>query len=158
MSSVVKDERDRSARTWPCPYEAGETFERRVYLDRDSVSRVAALLGDNNPLHHDEPFACGTRFSSLIASGAQCTGLLVACVGTFMTQKGAGLGLEFSFRLRKAVPSNEDVLIRWEITSVTFKESLEGYVAKLSGELRLADDTVAITATAESLILRLEDL
>ncbi len=47
----------------------GEIFERIVTFDEQGARTFATLVGDFNPLHHDDEFARKSRFGGLIISG-----------------------------------------------------------------------------------------
>lgn len=51
----------------------GYRFARRHTFDPHQVSSFARLAGDDNPIHHDEEFASGTRFRAPIVSGTHTT-------------------------------------------------------------------------------------
>ena len=87
--------------------EVGHRFERTVRWTRDEITSYATLVGDSNPLHHDEEYARSTRFGGLIASGAQTVAFLMALCGS-QTTKGAGVGLEFNFRLLGPARPDDD--------------------------------------------------
>jgi acyl dehydratase len=42
----------------------GEEFERIVIFDAAGAKAFTALVGDFNPMHHDEDFAATTRFGA----------------------------------------------------------------------------------------------
>ncbi|WDR88458.1 MaoC family dehydratase [Burkholderia ambifaria] len=84
-------------------YKVGESTSQLVTFDVDSVRQFATLAGDMSPLHHDEAFAKTTRFGGLIVSGTHYSAMMMGMVATFLTERRAGLGLEFEFQFRKAV-------------------------------------------------------
>lgn len=133
--------------------EVGETFEKKVRLDPESVRAFATAAQDMSPLHHDAAFAERSRFQQLIASGTQTISLLYGFAATHFSARGVMLGLEFSQRYIKAVGASEEILLRWEVTGVIEKPSLAGWLVRLHGEIVnergevvLASDGLALVA------------
>ncbi len=133
--------------------EAGESFSREVAFDAPGIAAFAAACGDTNPLHHDAAYAAASRFGGIIASGTQVTSLLMAMVANYLSPRGPGVGLGFSFRLQAAVRAGETVTMRWRIVGVVPKASLGGRVVRLEGEVVRGDGRVAVKATGEALAL-----
>lgn len=130
----------------------GERLERELSLSPEEIARFASASGDENPLHHDEAHARGTRFGGLIASGTQVVALLMGLTATHFSRKGAALGLEFSFRLRKAVRADDPLRLRWRVVRVEESAKLGGELAFLEGELEDGAGALAVTATATVLV------
>lgn len=131
--------------------EVGEVFEETVQLDPDTVRRFAIEAHDFNPLHHDLEFARKSRFKRLIASGTHTIALLCGLSATHFSKRGVMLGLEFSQRLIKAVGASEKILLRWEVTDVTAKPSLDGWLVRMRGEVQNQAGEVALSS--EGLVL-----
>lgn len=130
----------------------GEAFERRVSIDPAEIRRFAASVEDFNPLHHDEAVAARSRFGTLTASGTHTASLLMALTATHYSKHAQPLGLDFSLRFRKAVKAGDTLLLRWTVTRIEFKPSLQGELVSLVGEaINQADETV-LTATALLLV------
>jgi acyl dehydratase len=131
--------------------EVGHRFERTVRWTRDEITSYATLVGDSNPLHHDEEYARSTRFGGLIASGAQTVAFLMALCGS-QTTKGAGVGLEFNFRLLGPARPDDDIVFAWEVTSREASERPRGTLVELAGVARGSDGKPIVTATARTLL------
>ena len=58
----------------------GQKAGRSMQVSAEHVEMFARMTGDRNPLHFDEKFAAGTKFSRLVAQGGITTGLLHALV------------------------------------------------------------------------------
>ncbi|MPW18723.1 MaoC domain protein dehydratase [Paraburkholderia piptadeniae] len=116
-------------------YKVGETTSQLVTFDVDSVRRFATLAGDHSLLHHDDVFAKATRFGKLVVSGTQYSALMMGMVATFLTERRAGLGLEFEFQFRKAVLVGQTLRMEWRIVSVEPNPKLKGDVIGLEGSL-----------------------
>jgi acyl dehydratase len=130
----------------------GEEFSGELPLTAEEISRFASLAGDENPLHHDEAHARGTRFGGLIASGTHVVARLMGLSATWSSRRGAALGLEFSFRLRKAARAGDTLRLRWRVVRVEPKASLAGELVFLEGEVRDGAGEVAVTAAATVLL------
>jgi acyl dehydratase len=131
--------------------ETGHSFERRVRWTRDDIVEFASLVGDKNPLHHDDAYAAQTRFGSLIASGAQAVAVLMAMCGSQATKDTPGVGLEFNFRLLGPARVDDEILLRWEVVAVEASERPRGTVVSLKGEALGGDGRAIVSATAKTL-------
>ncbi len=131
----------------------GERFEQVVTFDEAGARAFAALVGDFNPAHHDEDFASKGRFGGLIISGTQSTGMMMAMTATYLAGKGTALGLDYSFKFRKAVRMGESVTMAWEVTHVTAKPGL-GDIIDMTGTLTVhSTGEVAVTGTGKAVLL-----
>lgn len=139
-------------------YKVGETTSQLVTFDVDSVRQFATMAGDMSPLHHDEEFAKTTRFGGLIVSGTQYSAMMMGMVATFLTERRAGLGLEFEFQFRKAVAVGEAVRMEWHIVAVDANSKLKGDVITLKGSLLNENGEVCVLAKSRSLSMPKESL
>jgi acyl dehydratase len=131
----------------------GHRFERRVRWSREEIVRYAELVGDANPLHHDEAYAGGTRFGGLIASGAQTVAYLMALCASQTTDDKPGVGLEFNFRLVGPAKPDDEIRLCWEVTNVAESERPKGTIVELRGEAVGGDGRPIVTATARTLVV-----
>lgn len=115
------------------PVQIGDSFDRMVTLDEASIAAFATAAGDTNPLHHDRGIASRSRFGGLIASGPQSSSLLLGLCATWFTARGESVGLEFTFRFRKAVLAGQTLRLSWTITAIEPKPSLKGDVVSIEG-------------------------
>jgi acyl dehydratase len=124
------------------PTHAGETFTKRVRLSTDDIRAFATSVDDRNPLHHDLVVAHAAGYPGLIASGTQLGGLLMAMTATHFSRVDvdgpvrSGLGIGFDIRFRAVVLADEDIAMRWTVTSVERKDRLNGWIVLLEGEAR----------------------
>lgn len=139
-------------------FEVGETTSKTVTFDTNSIRQFATLAGDMSPLHHDEDFAKTTRFGGLIASGTQYSAMMMGMVATFLTERRAGLGLEFDFQFRRAVCVGETVSMEWRIVGIEPHATLKGDVISLEGVLLNGSGQVCVTAKSKSLSMPKEAL
>jgi acyl dehydratase len=136
------------------PVKVGDGFERVVTLDEASIAAFAAACGDRNPLHQDRDAAARSRFGGIIASGPQTSSLLMGLCATWMTARGESVGLDFSFRFRKAVRAGETLHLAWTITRIEARPSLKGDVVALEG--RAVDSAGDVTVESRGLALLLD--
>jgi acyl dehydratase len=134
-------------------YQVGERFAREVTFDADSIRSSATLAGDHNPLHHDPAYASRSRFGGLIASGAQYGALLMGLGATHLTRGTMALGVEFSFRFRKAVRAGQTLRLEWTITAVESKPRIGGDFVYLEGRMIDAGGITYVTASATCLVI-----
>lgn len=133
--------------------QVGHHFERTVRWTPQEIVRFAELVGDANPLHHDAPYAATTRFGGLIASGAQTVAYLMSLCASQTTPESPGVGLEFNFRLVGPAKPGEDILLRWEVTSVEPSERPAGTIVALRGEATGYGGRAILTASARTLLV-----
>jgi acyl dehydratase len=131
----------------------GEVFEREVTFDEAGARAFAMLVGDFNPVHHDEDFAKQRNFGGLIISGTQSVAMMMAMTATFLSARGPALGLEYNFRFRKPVRMGETVKMSWVVTAVTPKPSLGQIVAFDAALTILATGEAAVTGSGTCALL-----
>jgi acyl dehydratase len=131
----------------------GERFERVVTFDEAGARAFATLVGDLNPLHHDPEIAARSRFGGLIISGTQSVAMLMAMTATFLSARGAALGLDYDFRFRKGIRMGETVRMEWVVTSVTSKEKLGHVVAFDAALTLLSTGEVAVSGSGRCALL-----
>lgn len=110
------------------------------------VKRFAKASGDLNPLHHDEVFAQQSPYKGLITSGAQTTSLLLGTTATKFSEYGPMVGLEFSFRFRKAIHASEKIKIEMLVVNVTENLKLGGRLIDLRGRILKENGQTALGA------------
>lgn len=138
------------------PTRVGEHIVEQRVLTVEEIDRFATLCGDLNPLHHDEAYARQTRFGGIIACGPQLTALMMGMTATYFSREGAMLGLEFTFRFRKAVKASEEITMDWEILSAEYKASLGGEIVVLEG--RATNQRGEIVLEGQGKILAVDQL
>ena len=133
------------------PLNVGDHASRDVELTRADVVRVAAELGDTNPLHHDEAAARSSRFGGLIASGAHLAGLMSGFLAEFTTSRGPGVGLEVAYQFHRAARPGGALRMRWEVVAIAHSAKLRGEVLSLAGEMRDGRDVILVRGSAKVL-------
>ncbi len=130
----------------------GDEFYKEVTFDAEAIQRYATLVGDLNPLHHDEKFAANSRFGCLIASGTYTSAIMMGAAASFISTFGPNFGLETFVRLRRAIRAGDSARIEWKVASIEDKSSLNGRILTLEGRLVRGDGEVAITARTKCLL------
>ena len=141
----------------PAPFELGERFERSLSLSAADIRAFATLVGDTNPLHHDEALARQSRFGALIASGTQTSALMGAATAALVTERAPSLGLEVGFRFHRAVKADERLRIVWEVVGVAFNAKLGGHVVTLDGRMTDAEGRTCVSGQVKTLVLAAAD-
>jgi len=126
--------------------QPGLRFHQFKKLNPLMVAAFARDAGDLNPLHHDAEFASRSVYKELIASGPQTTSLLMGVAATKFSEYGPMVGLEFSFRFRKAIKANEEIKIEMLVVNVTEHAKLGGYLVDLRGRVVKEDGNTALGA------------
>ncbi len=141
------------------PATLGETFTLGVRLGDAEIPAFATLVHDHNPLHHDLAAALAAGYKGLIASGTQLASIFMAMTATHFAKPGAngrprsGVGMGFDIRFRAPVYANEEIALRWTVTGIERKESLNGWITRLEGDVR-SGETLLLSGTG-TLLLRL---
>ncbi len=129
------------------PLKIGDASSRTVLLTAEDVRGFATLCGDPNPLHHDEERARASRFGGLIASGGHLTALLTGACAGFTVPHGPGVGLEFTYQLRKAARAGQVLHLRWEVVGKELSPKLGGELLRLRGEIRGEDGALLVAGS-----------
>ena len=140
-----------------CAFAVGDGVQRRFEFTVDNIRHYAVLTGDDNPLHHDQAVAATSRFGCLIACAGQSISLMTGALATFLIERGGALGLEFSFRMRRAVKAGDVLRLTWTIESIAPDPRRGGDIAILMGTLASEDGEPSVLAQAKALILPPDD-
>ncbi len=130
----------------------GERFAQTVRFSAESIRAFADVVGDTNPLHHDEAVAARSRFGGLIASGTHSSALLLGLTASHFSRTAQPLGLEFHVHFHHAVHAGDTLELAWTVTRVQPKPSLGGDLVWLEGQARNQRGDVALAATATLLV------
>jgi acyl dehydratase len=133
--------------------KVGDEVSKPYLFTRDSIRRFAADAGDGNVLHHDETAAAASRFGGVIASGPQMAAVLMGLIASSTTAHGEGVGLDFNFRFKKAIPAGTATIMSWRITGSEPHPGLKGDLLTLEG--RISDEAtgaVFVTCTGHCVI------
>ena len=116
----------------------GETVSRLVRLSRQDIIDFARLSGDANPLHVDEIVAARARFGEIIASGQHTGALLMGLLATHFSRADAAakremLCLNVNLAFKRPVFAEQEITLRWRVSSFERNEKLGGLVVQLDG-------------------------
>ena len=131
----------------------GERFEESVQFSAESIRAFATVVGDSNPLHHDDAAAARSRFGGLIASGTHSASLLMALTASHFSRHAQPLGLEFKLHFHKAVYAGDTLKLAWTVSRVQAKPSLGGDLVWLDGEAINQRGETALGASATLLVV-----
>lgn len=132
-------------------HHIGETFSKRYVFTAERIKAVATAVGDTNPWHHDDEAAAKGRFGKLIASAGHSTGVFVSVIADHTTRQGNALGLEFTYKLRRAVPVDLDAIMTWRVTGKEPSRKLGGDIIKVEGEM--TDETGRVYIEGSGFVL-----
>ena len=127
----------------------GARLQRDLRLDAAAIKAGAHMVGDLNPLHHDEAFAAASRYGELIASGAYTSGLLAGLLSVGFgeaTENDHGhVGVDYHVRFRG--PVRVDRLMRMEWVVAALEERRSGILATMAGQIiDTTDDATVLSA------------
>jgi acyl dehydratase len=128
--------------------EVGETFSKPYVFTLEGIRRFAEEAGDLNPLHSDEATAAASRFGGIIASGAHMSGVLMSLAASHLAGVKENVGLEFTFRFRRAIPAGTATVLSWTVTSKEPHEKLKGEIVTMDGQI--ADEVGSLYVTSQS--------
>lgn len=125
--------------------EVGDRTELELSLDAATISAGAHLVGDHNPLHHDETVAASSRFGSIIASGAYTSALLAGLATRGFGKKSpndrGGVGVDYSVKFLAPVFADRTLRMEWSVAALERK--ISGTIGHLEG--RVVDTTDDVT-------------
>lgn len=126
----------------PAPLEelvtVGETVSRKKRLSRQDIIDFARLSGDANPLHLDEMVAARARFGEIIASGQHTAALLMGLLATHFSRDDGLINREMlclnvNMAFKRPVFAEQDITLRWHVSSFERHDKLGGLVVQLEG-------------------------
>ena len=132
-----------------CP---GDTDTRPYLFDAAGIVAFATAAGDMNPLHHDAAIAANSRFKTLIASGPHMTAVLMGAGASFISRDYEAVGLEFTFRFERAIPSGTQTTLGWTILTAEPNASLGGTLVTCEGAITGADGRQHVFATGKAVV------
>lgn len=132
-------------------FKVGNTFRKTWQFDVQSVKDFATLVGDLNPIHHDEAFAKNSPFGKLIVSSTQYSAMMIGMVATYSGECNMSVGLNFDFQLKKAIYADEAVEMVWEITKIEPNAKLQGDIVSMEGVIYNSQQQICTTAQTKVL-------
>jgi len=147
--------------------EAGETIERQTRFSRDDIASFSRASMDENPLHLDTAAARRAGFADIIASGQQTAAMMMGLLATHYSRPAADgsaremLCLNMNLAFKEPVLAGQDILLRWTVATVEWKEKLQGLLVQLDGSVAvgtLAEPVTALVARGTILVKPLPPL
>ena len=136
-----------------CPYESGELFVKDMRFTKAETRVFSEFIGDSNPLHLDEDFAKKSRFGGIIVAGAHTAGAMAAFTATFTTERTINnVGLEITFRFRRAVMADENLRCEWKVAAIENKPSMKGHIVTFDDTLYNSAGEAAVTGQTRTLV------
>jgi acyl dehydratase len=119
--------------------KVGELVLKTVRYSREDISHFARLTGDDNPVHHDVEAARLARHGDIIAAGQQTSGLMMGLAATYFSRYSDGihremLCLNFNFSYKLPVFAEQELQLRWLVTSTQWNNRLGGVLVQLEGD------------------------
>ncbi len=141
----------------PALVAINETVSRVVRLSRADIAAFAQISGDANPLHSDAAIAARARFGEIIASGQHTSALLMGLLATHFSRSDETLRREMlclnvNFAFKHPVFADQDVTLRWRVSSLEWKDKLGGFVVQLDGSAGVAHAQPALVARGTILV------
>ena len=137
------------------PPPVGACFTLPLVLDAAAIKAGATLIGDFNPLHHDEAFAAASRYGELIASGAHTAALLAGAVSRgFGASPNNGrpvVGVDYRVQFRGPVRVGRAMRMEWTVVAAEPRRS--GTLVRVEGRIVDAADDNAVALTAALTVL-----
>ncbi len=127
-----------------CVFQVGDNWSEPMMFTEQDIQSVALLVGDPNPVHHDLDLARETRFGGLIASGSHVAAMMGGAVARFITSRGAGLGTDIHFSLKRAVRADIAMTASWTVTRVEPHRRPNCHVVEFEGRLTHGDDLLVV--------------
>lgn len=132
----------------------GARLERDLLLDAAAIKAGAHVVGDLNPLHHDDAFAAASRYGELIASGAYISGLLAGLLSIGFEgateHENGHVGVDY--QLRFCGPVRVDRLMRMEWVVTALEERRSGTVAIIAGRIIDKTDNATVLSAEMKLL------
>ena len=100
--------------------------------------------------------AAGTRFGGIFSAGGHSTGVFVSLLAEHFTREHEAYGLEFSYKLKRAVPAGLDAKLEWRVVALERSAKLGGDIIKVEGELSSDDGRVYIEGKGALLVIPLQ--
>ncbi len=115
----------------------GARIGRALCLDAAAIKAGALMVGDMNPLHHDDAVAAASRFGELIASGAHTSALLAGLLGGGFAGEGqdgpGAVGVEYRVQFRAPVRVGRAMQMQWQVVRLQPRRS--GTLATMAGSI-----------------------
>jgi acyl dehydratase len=129
-----------------------DRFSSEYTLTKEMVAKQALAVGDDNPIHHDQGYAAGTRYGRLIASGTHTTALLLGLSASYFSKGMSMVGLDYWVGFRRPIYADETIKMEWLVIRVTPNKKLGGSIVELRGRILGQDGKTSLGAKGRLLI------
>jgi len=135
----------------------GEKVTRRMRYSRDDIAQFSRMSLDENPLHLDSMVAQRARFGEIVASGQQTAAILMGMLATHYSRSDDGVArqmicLNMNFAFKAPVFAEQEIVLQWQVSSVTPNIKLQGLVGLLDGYASVAHGKPAVVARGTILV------
>lgn len=135
----------------------GEKVTRRMRYSRSDIAQFARMSLDENPLHLDSMVAQRARFGEIVASGQQTSAILMGMLATHYSRSDDGVArqmicLNMNFAFKAPVFAEQEIVLQWQVSSVTPNAKLKGLVGLLDGHASVARGKPAVIARGTILV------
>jgi len=135
----------------------GEKVTRRMRYSRDDIAQFSRMSLDENPLHLDSMVAQRARFGEIVASGQQTAAILMGMLATHYSRSDDGVArqmicLNMNFAFKAPVFAEQEIVLQWQVSSVTPNVKLQGLVGLLDGHASVAHGKPAVVARGTILV------
>ncbi|MEO5735369.1 MAG: MaoC family dehydratase [Rubrivivax sp.] len=139
----------------------GESVSAGMRLSREAIIAFARLTEDSNPLHHDLQAAQRADFGEIIASGQHLASRLMGLVASHFSRPIDGvprdmLCLNFNFAFKAPVFAEQDITLRWQVSTVEPNTRRGGFIGHLDGNARIAG-RVCVVGRGTVLVMHSKD-
>ena len=133
----------------PLPISVGESFTRTLRYTREEIAEFARLSGDSNPLHTNSSSAQRARFGEIIASGQQTAAQMMGLVASHFSRGDDGIAremlcLNFNFAFKLPVFAEQEIKLRWQVSSVEWNARMGGWVGLVDGAARVGGKSCVV--------------
>ena len=135
----------------------GEKVTRHMRYSRADIAQFSRMSLDENPLHLDSMVAQRARFGEIVASGQQTAAILMGMLATHYSRSDDGVArqmicLNMNFAFKAPVFAEQEIVLQWQVSSVTPNVKLQGLVGLLDGYASVAHGKPAVVARGTILV------
>ena len=135
----------------------GEKVTRRMRYSREDIAQFSHMTLDENPLHLDSMVAQRARFGEIVASGQQTAAILMGMLATHYSRSDDGVArqmicLNMNFAFKAPVFAEQEIVLQWQVSSVTPNVKLQGLVGLLDGYASVVHGKPSVIARGTILV------
>lgn len=135
----------------------GEKVTRRMRYSRDDIAQFSHMSLDENPLHLDSMVAQRARFGEIVASGQQTAAILMGMLATHYSRSDDGVArqmicLNMNFAFKAPIFAEQEIVLQWQVSSVTPNVKLQGLVGLLDGYASVVHGKPSVIARGTILV------